>query len=227
MPIETEKKKPGKDEKQKSAFRALLRYSVLVLGILAFRSSVAAPYTVPTGSMEPTIRPGDRILVNKTAYGIRMPFTGSTLAEFAAPKRGDVVLIENPVGGSIPFVKRLVGLPGDVVSLRDGFLSINGKPVAPGIPGGVSRETWIKRGGLLPERLSGKRYQVQRLAHAFRSGDGGTFTVPEGHYFFLGDNRDRSNDSRYWGVLPPEKIIGRAEAVLFSTNHLSRVGLRL
>ena len=182
----------------------------LMLALMAsFRSAVADWNVVPTGSMNPTIVEGDRIFVNKLAYGLRVPFTGWYVGRWAEPARGDVVVFPSPAD-RVRLVKRVVALPGETVEMIDNQLLINGQPAAYG-PAGV--------GGPLMEQLGPSRHPVQfmrRRTGARRSF--GPVTVPPGHYFVLGDNRDASADSRYFGFVPRDSITGRSSAVVVSLD---------
>lgn len=202
------------------------------------RVAVADWPKVPSGSMEPTLRVGDYLLVNHLAYGPRLPFT-NTAIEFGRPKRGDVVVFRYPPDVSEFYVKRLVGLPGDVVRFSDGVVSINGAPfdarvVSQGTGAAVAPED---RGQwLLNETSGGSSRTIKvnpfvrgRLAPAGMGADCTTqsssiwqCTVPEGEYLMMGDNRDNSADSRVWGFLPHEQVYGKAVRVLFNFNDLSR-----
>jgi signal peptidase I len=202
------------------------------------RVAVADWPRVPTGSMEPTLRVGDYLLVNHLAYGPRLPFT-NTAIEFGAPKRGDVVVFRYPMDVSAFYVKRLVGLPGDVVRFDRGAVSVNGAPfdvkvLSEGADANAAPED---RGQwLLHEATAGNHRTIKvnpfvmgRLAP---TGMGDQCTVegdatwqcgvPAGQYLMMGDNRDNSADSRVWGFLPHEQVYGKAVRVLFNLNDLSR-----
>ncbi|MEW5911855.1 MAG: signal peptidase I [Thermodesulfobacteriota bacterium] len=159
------------------------------------RAAVVQASWVPSGSMEPALLPGDHLLVNKLCYDLKLPFTDLALLPLGQPRRGDVVVFKNPLGSGPDFVKRIVGLPGETVALRDKRVYINGRP----LPG-----DW-------------GRYTLRATA-----GDNfGPIRVPADQYFMMGDNRDNSFDSRYWnqgrgGFVPRQDIVGRAEVVLWS-----------
>ena len=195
---------------------------LLALVVFAGRSSFADWNDVPTGSMKPTILEGDRVFVNKLAYDLKMPFTTWHLAEWGNPRRGDIAVFYSPYDGT-RLVKRVIGLPGDVVELRDGQLLLNGHPVsyAPLDPAVAQQVT-------IPEQTHGRfaNEQLPERDHAVMALPGvparRTFApvrVPEGHYFMLGDNRDNSFDSRFWGAVPRQQIIGRATAVVWSFDR--------
>jgi signal peptidase I len=193
--------------------------------LMTFRSSIADWNDVPTGSMNPTILEGDRILVNKLAYDLKVPFTTWHLAEWGNPQRGDIVVFYSPVDG-IRLVKRVVGLPGDVVQMVDGRLIVNGRaaeygpldrdisnPLAARYPGATFAE----------ERYGDERHPVMGLPIAYSPARNfGPVTVPAGHYFMMGDNRDNSNDSRFYGTVKRELIVGRASRIVASVDSLDK-----
>lgn len=196
----------------------------LLVAVLAFRSTIAEPYKVPTGSMEPTILPGDRLIVSKLSYDLRVPFLGYRLASLGKPKRGDIIVFKYPMDTSIDYVKRVVGLPGDTLEIVDGRLTINGQTlkttepvVVPreGRPPGVSGEE--DQAVVYDETLGEVVHKVQRLPHREMPA-AGAIKVPDGQYFFMGDNRDNSNDSRYWGFVPEDNLKGRATRIWFSID---------
>ncbi|MCF8048833.1 MAG: signal peptidase I, partial [Desulfarculaceae bacterium] len=157
------------------------------------RAGVVQASWVPSGSMEPTLLPGDHMLVNKLCYDIKLPFTEVVLLPVGDPQRGDVVVFANPAGHGSDFVKRIVGLPGETVQMRGKVLYIDGKPLV---------QDW---GRYAPRSHMGEHF--------------GPVKVPPGSYFMMGDNRDNSFDSRFWnqgrgGFVPREEIVGRAEVVL-------------
>ncbi|MEO5695666.1 MAG: signal peptidase I [Burkholderiaceae bacterium] len=211
---------------------------VVVALMFSCRVAVADWPKVPSGSMEPTLRVGDYLLVNHLAYGPRLPFT-NTAIEFGQPERGDVVVFRYPEDVSEFYVKRLIGLPGDVVRFERGAVSVNGAPfdvhvVSEGTGVDVAPED---RGQwLLQETTAGSSRTVKvnpfvmgRLAPA-GMGDHCTTQgptawqcrVPAGQYLMMGDNRDNSSDSRVWGFLPHEEVYGKAVRVLFNLQDLSR-----
>jgi len=215
----------------KSRFHDALRlWLPPLLTIVCVRSAVASPFHVPTGSMVPTIEIGDRILVSKLAYGLQVPWidvdAGLSLQAlstrevltWAEPDRGDVLLFRSPPEPGVDYVKRVVGVPGDVVSVRSGVVRVNGEPIRGGLAGEhpfVDEDCHAWPGRAFEESIEGHRYEV--LDSVLREGpDYGPVVVPEGSLFVLGDNRDHSRDSRYWGMLPRERVRGRVMAVWMS-----------
>lgn len=188
---------------------------LLVVGLTigSFRTAVADWNDVPTGSMKPTILEGDRIVVNRLAYDLRVPFVGWRIAELDEPKRGDVVVLRSPEDGT-RLVKRVVGLPGDRLSMVGDRLVVNGQPVAYGAPRRQPATGWV----VVSEHLAGATHPVM-LQPAVRSAR--TFapvTVPADSFFVMGDNRDVSYDSRFFGCVPRALILGRAVAVAGSLD---------
>jgi len=194
---------------------------LLVAGvILPFRSVIADWNVVPTGSMKPTIVEGDRILVDKLAYDLRVPFTLVRLANWAAPRRGDIVVLFAPDTGS-RLVKRVVGLPGDRIALRNGGLVINDVPL------NYSLAAHAEYAALDAADQASHEFTLEQLGHArhpvmlWRSAAHrpfGPITVPDGQYFVMGDNRDNSRDSRFFGFVDRTQIVGRATRVLVSLD---------
>jgi signal peptidase I len=201
------------------AYRSTLLFLCLMLG---FRSAWADWVTVPTGSMNPTILEGDRVLIDKLVFGLRIPFTRVHLTAGADPQRGDIVVFDSPADGT-SLVKRVIGVPGDVVSLAGDRLTVNGRPARYSVRDiasvrGLLAATAAEHPLLFNEAGLGKPHDVMILpGHpARRSLD--AFVVPEGMYFMMGDNRDNSADSRYFGFVPRRDIIGRATRVIVSLN---------
>jgi signal peptidase I len=216
----------------KKSFRSRLRkfwtedakpLLLLALILTAFRSAVADWNDVPTGSMNPTVIEGDRVFVNKLAYDLKVPFTTWHLAQWDNPKRGDIVVLFSPVDGT-RLLKRVVGLPGDTIEMANERLFINGQAAAyeplpaetgADVPAGnygvklFARET-------APDEAN---HPVMFLPAIPARRTFGPITVPAGRYFLMGDNRDNSNDSRYWGAVSRDKIVGRAVFVAISLDH--------
>lgn len=205
-------------EKRAALLRDVRHLVIMAAVILTGRSVLADWYVVPTGSMKPTILEGDRVFVWKSAYQIRIPFSKIRLFSTGKPERGDVVVVRNPDGGTIPFVKRLIGLPGDVIELKNEILTVNGKAMPISLLPGIHAddgETIL----LGTENLLGRTHPVRILPDrpAFRNF--GPITVPEGEVFVMGDNRDESRDARFFGTRPMTDLLGRAVGVMWSWHQ--------
>ena len=210
--------------------------------VLVLRSFLVEPFQIPSGSMKPTLEVGDFILVNKFAYGIRLPVLDTKVIEVGDPQRGDVMVFRYPSEPTINYIKRVVGLPGDTIRYTaDKQLFVNGESVAKQLvgeePGSLGSATLYK------EKLGAVEHLIRIEMNRYRADPGKEWTVPAGHYFMMGDNRDNSNDSRYWadpnipkellGMVPDKNIVGKAFAVwlswadpkLSNVPTLSRVGL--
>jgi signal peptidase I len=194
-------------------------FFVFMLGMLMFRSALADWNDVPTGSMQPTIQIGDRILVDKAAYDIRMPFTHLSLIHLADPQRGDIVVLDSHAAGE-KLVKRVIGIPGDVIAMRDNVLYVNGS---------AARYSPATVTGIHDDLQDPARYELEQVGstqHLIRlslyrpseARDFGPVTVPAGQYLLLGDNRDNSMDSRYFGFFPRKEIVGRSRYVALSLD---------
>lgn len=201
----------------------------VILAVLLFRSFLYEPFKIPSSSMMPTLLIGDFILVNKFAYGIRLPVTNTKLIDIGGPKRGDVAVFRYPVDPNIDYIKRIIGVPGDVISYRNKIVSVNGQEVPQEMLGGyVGDRSSAEYTGYeeMLERLPGAEHRIlrrpdprlgQQIQDEFR------VTVPDGHYFVLGDNRDNSQDSRYWRFVPEANLVGRASVIWW--NWDSRDGM--
>ena len=194
-----------------------------LLLITAAKSALADLNYVPSGSMQPTILCGDVVFINKLAYDLRVPFTTARLARWADPARGDIVVCFAPDDGT-RLVKRVAALPGDTVELRDDVLFLNGvrqtcAPLAVGSPGVRDLAPAERAASVFArESLAGRGHSVQFLPSRPALRTFGPVTVPSGHYFMLGDNRDNSRDSRFFGFMPRAEIIGEATAVVVSAD---------
>jgi signal peptidase I len=195
----------------------------VILAVLILRSFVVEPFRIPSESMVPTLLKGDFILVSKFAYGLRLPVLNTKLAGDGKPSRGDVVVFRYPPEPSVAYIKRVVGLPGDRLEYRGNQLFIDGQPVPltarPDAAGESGYRQFEERLGEVAHRVqmqAGGRWGLAGLWSGLqlrREPDGAlawTLQVPAGHYFVMGDNRDNSADSRFWGVLPEENLIGKA-----------------
>lgn len=176
--------------------------------VLVIRSFLFEPFQIPSGSMIPTLQIGDFILVNKYDYGLRLPVTGTEIIPVGKPQRGDVMVFKQPGNENVNFIKRVVGLPGDVVRYQNKQLTINGESVADDFVAELNDGTSTFK--LYNETLGEHSFQIRKenTMHDVRAE--GQVTVPKGMYFVMGDNRDRSSDSRYWGFVPDANIVGKA-----------------
>jgi len=198
---------------------------VIAMAILSpFRSAIADWNDVPTGSMEPTIMPGERIFVNKLAYGLRVPFTGIWMADWSKPEAGEIVILFSPKDGT-RLVKRVVAGPGDTLELRNNRLYINGSGAAYRALSSAelaeieaSRPLGWKGFEFASEQLNGHSHAVMATPSRPAIRSVGPIVIPDGQYFVMGDNRDNSADSRYFGFVSREKIVGRSPAVVASLD---------
>jgi signal peptidase I len=180
-----------------------------VLGlVLVLRSFVVEPFQIPSSSMVPTLKVGDFILVNKWTYGIRLPVIRNKIIELNSPERGDVMVFFPPHEERY-FIKRVVGLPGDEIHVLNGVLYINGDKMTQKV---LLDEEPAPRSVVMTEDLTGVEHAMQKRLLPTRLSQNFTAVVPEGHYFMMGDNRDNSSDSRVWGPVPEERIVGKAFA---------------
>ncbi|KVW47520.1 signal peptidase I [Burkholderia ubonensis] len=212
----------------------------VILAVFVVRSFIVEPFKIPSGSMVPTLLVGDFILVNKFDYGLRMPVTNTKLTQGRPLERGDVVVFRYPKDESVDYIKRVIGLPGDTVAYQDKQLTINGKPV-PETPLAdyfdEERQNYAKQ---FEESLGGRKNAILNNpavppfvmgAYDYPYRDNCTYNsrgvickVPAGHYFMMGDNRDNSADSRYWGFVPDRNIVGRAFFIWMNFGDLKRIG---
>jgi len=187
----------------------------VLLIVLVLRSFLVEPFQIPSGSMIPTLEVGDFILVNKYTYGLRLPVVGTKIVEINEPKRGEVMVFIPP-HDSRYFIKRVVGLPGDTIRYEDKVLYINDERVQaePIDQVEIEMPNGMMQGGvLLTERLGEVEHETQIMNAPSRDGGRTVWVVPERHYFMMGDNRDNSADSRVWGAVPEQNIVGKAFAV--------------
>lgn len=188
----------------------------VLLVVLIVRSFVVEPFRIPSESMRPTLNVGDFIAVNKYAYGLRLPVINTKVIPVGEPQRGDIIVFRFPPEPSTNFIKRVVGLPGDRIRYDDKHLFINGNE--------VSRELLTNQVSQAPEMTLWEE-TLGDMHHTIfnnperRSLDQSEITVPAGHYFVMGDNRDNSSDSRVWGFVPEENVVGRAFGVWMHWNH--------
>lgn len=187
----------------------------VLLIVLVLRSFLVEPFQIPSGSMIPTLEVGDFILVNKYTYGLRLPVVGTKIVEMNEPERGEVMVFIPPHDKRY-FIKRIVGLPGDTIRYEDKVLSVNGEQILSEVIDSVQIEMpngMEQSGVLLNETLGEVQHRTQIVSTPARDGGRNVWVVPEGHYFMMGDNRDNSADSRVWGTVPEENIVGKAFAV--------------
>jgi len=214
----------------------------VIVVVFLIRSFWVEPFKIPSGSMKPTLLVGDFILVNKYTYGIRLPVINKKVIDINPVRRGDVVVFRYPVDPSVDYIKRVIGLPGDKVVYRGKRLTVNGEVVA--VQGSgyyTDQEVNYMRLPTFLEKLDGRAHQMmivpasptvdlaQVRQFPYRENceyndDGFGCTVPAGHYFMMGDNRDQSADSRYWGFVPDDHIKGRAFYVWMNFGDFRRIG---
>jgi signal peptidase I len=214
----------------------------VICAVFFMRSFLFEPFKIPSGSMIPTLLVGDLILVNKFHYGIRLPVVNQLVVPNHKPARGDVIVFRYPVNPSIDYIKRVVGLPGDEVAYINKQLSINGKPVTTqSLPEFYDHDS-LRYSQQFSEQLGSAMHRIlidkDRPPYIpepaiepfpFRdqcrySGEGVVCKVPEGHFFAMGDNRDNSQDSRFWGFVPEQNIVGKAFVVWMNFGNIKRVG---
>lgn len=217
----------------------------VILAVLLFRTFLLEPFRIPSGSMMPTLLVGDFVLVNKFAYGLRLPVTDTKIVDTGEPRRGDIAVFRYPLNPKEDYIKRIIGLPGDTVALRGEQVYINGKPVPQNLVGPyhgtdkvsirMEENPMMAPVTLHEEDLAGVKHQILQFGyiepyHCLGSGgtrlpDGGCqWVVPQGHYFAMGDNRDDSEDSRYWGFVPEQNLAGKAFFIWFSLADWHRIG---
>ena len=202
---------------KKKVLNEIRVFLAMLLVVSSLRSALADWNDVPTGSMKPTIEEGDRVVVNKLAYDLKIPFTTVQLFKWGDPHRGDIVVLFSPVDGT-RLVKRVVGIPGDRIEMRDNQLFVNGR-AAKWKEIGSQDDTEQGSSLLVEENLAGLTHEVMFTPQIPAVRSFGPLTVPTGRYFVMGDNRDNSNDSRFIGLIDRRRIVGKATAVAFSFDR--------
>ncbi|HMV00778.1 MAG TPA: signal peptidase I [Rhodocyclaceae bacterium] len=234
------RKQRAKDAKEPLWVEWGASFFPVILIVFVLRSFLFEPFKIPSGSMIPTLLVGDFILVNKFTYGIRLPVINKKIIDLNLPQRGDVMVFRYPEDPSLDYIKRVVGIPGDKIAYQNKRLTINGETV----------EVKKIADYLHPERLYYSEQYVEKLGavehrmlndvdapayipdvarfpnreNCLYNAAGVICTVPPGHYFMVGDNRDNSRDSRYWGFVPEENIVGKAFFIWLNFGDLGRIG---
>ena len=212
----------------------------VILFVFVLRSFVVEPFRIPSGSMLPTLQSGDLILVNKFSYGLRLPVIDKKVVDIGKPQRGDVFVFRYPVDPDVDYIKRVIGVPGDEVAYLNKQLTVNGKPVPRVAQPDFFDSDSMRYSKQFGETLDQRKYSTLNDddrpafipgATEFPFADGCKYTVegvsckvPAGHYFMMGDNRDNSLDSRYWGFVPERNIVGKAFFVWMNFGDLGRIG---
>ena len=208
-------------------------FPVLII-VLILRSFVAEPFRIPSGSMMPTLLHGDFILVSKFIYGLRLPVLHTKVWENELPERGDVVVFRFPKNPDQDYIKRVIGLPGDVVEYKNKIIYVNGEAVTQTTDGtyyGKGRDSSMNGAQVRIEELYSVEHQILVVPHSIRGNS--QWVVPDDQYFVMGDNRDNSNDSRVWGTVPEENLVGKALIVWMNWDisagqfDFSRIGTRI
>ena len=233
-------RKRKKDEREPWWIEYGKSFFPVILIVFVLRSFVVEPFKIPSGSMIPTLLVGDFILVNKFIYGIRLPIINKKIVQIDEPKRGDVMVFRYPEDPSLDYIKRVAGVPGDRIGYFNKRLAINGVP-EPRMPLAdyLNRERiqyakqYLEKTGHVEHRILleddapatvpfSKQFPFRE--NCIYNDEGMECAVPPGHYFLMGDNRDNSADSRVWGFVPEENIVGKAFFIWFNFNEISRFG---
>ncbi len=201
--------------------QALLSLAFSILIILGIRWAFLEPYIIPSESMVPTLLVHDHIAVNKFVYGLRVPFTQKWLVKYSEPKRGDIVVFRSVEDPKIFLIKRVVGLPGDALEITSRTLKINGNSISS--EAGKADPSYNYR----VENLDGNSHVIAYEKNQSNDDEPRKILVPTNHYFMMGDNRDNSSDSRVWGPLPHDNILGRASLIWLSCEEMAEGSSRL
>lgn len=207
------------DEKPSKPFKGWREFFWMLLAVLCLRTFVVEPFKVPSGSMVPTLLIGDYLLVNKHAYGLKLPVNNRTLWQGPHPKRGDIVVFTPPHTGREFWVKRVVGVPGDSIRYFNDQLFVNGNEIAHTRVGPYSdpntswHNDWEEQ-----ENLEGVTHRILQHPEGNDMRSYGEWVIPEGQYFVMGDNRNNSLDSRYWGTVPEQNIRGRVDRIFLNSQ---------
>jgi len=233
-----------KDEERSPGVEYSVSLFPVILLVFLLRSFLVEPFRIPSGSMMPTLLAGDFILVNKYTYGIRLPVIDRKVIEINNPERGDVMVFHFPEDPSTDYIKRVVGLPGDMVEYKDKRLVINGQPISYRENGTFSFEAGglnFVTGIVYREKLGEQEHDAMVIpgiagfmkeqlksfpnqGNCSYNDEGFSCRVPDEHYFMMGDNRDGSNDSRYWGFVPDRNIVGKAFFIWMNFGDIKRIG---
>ncbi|MBL8510118.1 MAG: signal peptidase I [Betaproteobacteria bacterium] len=216
----------------------------VILIVFVLRSFLFEPFKIPSGSMVPSLLVGDFILVNKFTYGIRLPVINKKIIEINQPQRGDVMVFRYPENPNKDFIKRIVGVPGDTITYSNKQLTVNNQPISAkkiGVYTEIDERLNMRQFDVFEEKFGDNTHttmvdpfypvlnlasvrQFPRRENCKYNAESVTCVVPEGHYFMMGDSRDNSDDSRYWGFVPEQNIVGKAVLVWMNFGDLKRVG---
>lgn len=213
------KKRAQANEREPLIVEYAVSFLPVFIIVLVIRTFIVQIYTVPTGSLEPTVMPGDYILANEFQYGLKLPVWRTTIIPTSKPKRGEIALVHWPVNPDVIFVKRVIGVPGDHISYQNKVLYINGKKMPQKL---LKTMTVTDDDGVTPVNVNLIQENLNGVVHNIYTRPDVTpmnfkdYVVPQGYYFLMGDNRDNSDDSRYWGPVPARDLVGKAFLSLFN-----------